>query len=134
MLRATMSTKVPEHNRLRPRELFFVFLGLATGAGLAVYWFRVVPETLASLGLDASVFEGLAAALTHPLVQALVLVAAAVILAAGVATRIASGKDRATWILAAGSLLLFASLVASVNVVQPVLDAERFEQTDPAKP
>lgn len=118
-----MAAKVPELNRLRPRELFFVFLGVATGAGLAVYWFRVVPELLTRLGLDADVFEGPAALLTHPIVQALVLIAGAVTMAAGIATRIASGKDRATWILAGGSLLLFVSLVLSVNVVQPVLEA-----------
>ncbi len=121
-MRATMAAPLPEQNRLRPRELFFVFLGVATGAGLAVYWFRVVPESLAALGHDADVFEGLAAAITHPLVQALVLLAAAVILAAGIATRLSSGKDRATWILAGGSILLFASLVVTVNVVQPVLE------------
>jgi hypothetical protein len=118
-----MPVTVPELNRLRPRELFFVLLGGATGAGLAVYWFRVIPELLAQQGLDADVFEGLAAVLTQPIVQALVLVAGAVILAAGIATRIASGKDRATWILAAGSLLLFGSLLLSVNVLQPALEA-----------
>lgn len=118
-----MPVTVPELNRLRPRELFFVLLGGATGAGLAVYWFRVVPELLAQRGLDTDVYEGLAAVLTQPIVQALVLVAGAVILAAGIATRIATGKDRATWILAAGSLLLFGSLLLSVNVLQPALDA-----------
>ncbi len=118
-----MATKVSELNRLRPRELFFVLLGVATGAGLAVYWFRVVPETLAQLGLDAGVFEGGAALLTQPILQVLILIAAAIILAAGIATRVASGQDRATWILAGGSLLLFVSLVLSVNFVQPVLDA-----------
>lgn len=130
-MRATMAAKVPEQNRLRPRELFFVFLGVATGAGLAVYWFRVVPESLAALGHDAGVFEGFAAALTHPVVQALVLVAAAIILSAGIATRVASGKDRATWILAAGSILLFASLLVSVNVVQPVLEQLRATSSEP---
>ncbi len=125
-----MPAKVPESNRLRPRELFFAFLGGATGAGLAVYWFRVIPETLAILGRDSSVFEGPAAVLTQPFVQALVLLTAAIILAAGVATRVASGKDRATWILAGGSLLLFVSLVLSVNLVQPVLDAEHNAQAE----
>ncbi|MFV8755532.1 hypothetical protein ACNOYE_33705 [Nannocystaceae bacterium ST9] len=128
-----MAAKVPELNRLRPRELFFVFLGVATGAGLAVYWFRIVPESLARLGLDADVFEGAAALLTHPILQVFVLIAAAVLLAAGIATRVASGKDRATWILAGGSLLLFISLLLSVNVVQPVLDAERRDQDDAAR-
>jgi uncharacterized membrane protein len=122
-MRPAMPPKVPELNRLRPRELFFAFLGMTTGAGLAVYWFRVVPELLAQQGRDLDVYEGLGAALTQPIFQALVLVAGAVILAAGIATRIATGKDRATWILAAGSLLLFGSLVLSVNVLQPTIDA-----------
>jgi hypothetical protein len=123
IMRPAMPAKVPELNRLRIRELFFVFLGVATGAGLAVYWFRVVPELLARQGLDLDVYEGFAAVLSHPIVQALVLAAGAVILAAGIATRLASGKDRATWILAAGSLLLFGSLLLSVNVLQPAIDA-----------
>lgn len=122
-----MPAKVPELNRLRPRELFFAFLGVATGAGLAVYWFRVVPELLAQQGLDLEVYEGLAAVLTQPILQALVLIVGAVIMAAGIATRIASGKDRATWILAAGSLLLFGSLLLSVNVLQPAIDAAMAE-------
>jgi hypothetical protein len=122
-MRPAMAPKLPELNRLRPRELFFAFLGMTTGAGLAVYWFRVVPELLAQQGRDLDVFEGLGAVLTHPIVQALVLIAGMVILAAGVATRVSTGKDRATWILAAGSLLLFGSLVLSVNVLQPTIDA-----------
>jgi hypothetical protein len=40
-----------------------------------------------------------------------------VLLSAGVATRVASGKDRATWILAAGSVMMFGMLMLSVNAV-----------------
>jgi hypothetical protein len=112
-----MATTVPENRRLRPRELFFAFLGVATGASLAVLWFRLVPELLAHKGLDPSALSGLGATIMHPALQGLVLFGGAVLLAAGVATRTGSGKDKATWILAAGSVWMFGALLLSVNVL-----------------
>jgi hypothetical protein len=53
----------------------------------------------------------------HPGVQAGVLLGAAVGLSAGIATRTASGKDKATWILAAASVLVFGMLLLSVNAL-----------------
>jgi hypothetical protein len=72
MMRLLMSKKVPENKRLRPRELFFILLGLVTAASLAVLWFRLAPELM---------------------------------------------QDKATWILAAASVLLFAMLLLSVNAL-----------------
>ncbi len=112
-----MAKKVPENHRLRPRELFFTFLGVATGASLAVLWFRLVPELLTAKGLDDGALSGLGSVVMHPGFQVPVLVAGAVILAAGIATRTGSGKDRATWILAAGNVVMFGVLLLSVNAL-----------------
>ena len=126
-----MAKKVPENFRLRPRELFFVFLGVATGASLAVLWFRLVPELLTRKGLDATALSGLGAVIMHPAFQVPVLLAGAVMLAAGVATRTGSGKDKATWILAAGSVAMFAMLLLSVNALyDPVFIAAPAEAGD----
>jgi hypothetical protein len=116
-MRPRMAKKVPENFRLRPRELFFTFLGVATGASLAVLWFRLVPELLDHKGLDAAALTGLGALVMQPGFQVLVLGLGAVTLAAGLATRTASGKDRATWILAGGSVLMFGALLLSVNAL-----------------
>ncbi|GEM_PF-2662203 len=114
-----------ENQRLRPRELFFAFLGAATGGGLGVFWFRVVPEAMAARDLTWDSLTGVAAVVTHPILQITVLVAAAVVMAAGLATRVSSGKDRATWFLASGSTLLFGVLLVSVNALyDPVLSGE----------
>ena len=115
MMRPRMAKKVPETHRLRPRELFFTLLGVATGASLAVLWYRLTPELLEHKGLDASALTGLGAMVMHPGFQVPVLLLGAVLLAAGLATRTSSGKDKATWILAAGSVVLFGTLLLSVN-------------------
>lgn len=117
MMRPRMAKKVPENFRLRPRELFFVLLGVATGAALAVLWFRLVPELMAQKSLDAGALSSLGAVVMHPGFQVPTLIAGAVILAAGVATRTGSGKDKATWILAAGSVAMFGMLLLSVNAL-----------------
>ncbi|PRP89888.1 hypothetical protein ENSA5_69940 [Enhygromyxa salina] len=108
---------MPENTRLRPRELFFIFLGVGTGAALAVLWFRLVPELMAHKGLGAEALSGLGSVVMHPAFQGAVLVSGAVVLAAGVATRTGSGKDKATWILAAGSVAMFGMLMLSVNAL-----------------
>lgn len=116
-----MAKKVPENFRLRPRELFFIFLGLATTASLAVLWFRLVPELLADKGLDIASLTGLAAVVMHLAFQIPVLVLGLVGLAAGIATRTGSGSDRATWILAGASIVMFGMLLLSVNALyEPV--------------
>lgn len=116
-MRSHMAKKAADNQRLRPRELFFVFLGVATGAALAVLWFRLVPELMASKNLDASALSGLGTLVMHPAFQVPVLIGGAVLLAAGIATRTASGKDKATWILAAGSVAMFGMLLLSVNAL-----------------
>ena len=112
-----MSNKVPENRRLRPRELFFVLLGVTTGASIAVLWFGLVPDLMAQQGLDASALSSLGTVVMHPVFEVLVLFTGLVGLSAGVATRVSSGSDRATWILAGGSVFLFAMLLLSVNAV-----------------
>ena len=112
-----MAKSVPENHRLRPRELFFVFMGVTTGAALAVLWFRLVPELMTRKGLDLTALSGLGSVIMHPGFQVPVLIAGAVVLAAGVATRTGSGKDKATWILAAGSVAMFGMLLLSVNAL-----------------
>jgi len=120
---------VPETSRLRPRELFFVLLGVATGAATAVLWFRLAPELMERKGLGPETLSTLGAAVMHPVFQVVVLGVGAVVLSAGIATRTASRKDLATWILAAGSVWLFGSLLLSVNALyDPVfLSAEELE-------
>jgi hypothetical protein len=117
MMRPLMRNKVPENTRLRPRELFFILLGVATGAALAVLWFRLVPELMLQKGLGSESLSGLGSLVMHPGFEVLVLVIGVVLLAAGVATRVSSGRDRATWILAAGSVMMFGMLMLSVNAV-----------------
>ncbi|MCA9685995.1 MAG: hypothetical protein KC457_27730 [Myxococcales bacterium] len=131
---SALSKNLPETHRLRPRELFFAFLGGATGAGLGVFWFRLIPDAMAAKGMSAADLSGLAALVTHPGFQIPLLLLATGILSAGAATRMSTGKDRATWILAAGSVLIFATLLLSVNVLyEPVLSespAPTGEQAD----
>ena len=125
MMRPRMANKVPEKYRLRPRELFFVLLGVATGAGLGVFWFRLAPEAMDAKGVGMDALTGVAALLMHPGFQVPFLLVVAAVLSAGIATRVSSGKDKATWILAAGSVLVFGVLLLSVNVLyEPVVAAE----------
>lgn len=124
LMAAKPKPKLPETHRLRPRELFFIFLGATTGAGLGVFWFRFVPEALARKSLAVEALTGFDAVVTHLGFQIPVLVIGAVLLSAGIATRTSSGKDRATWILAAGSMLIFGTLLLSVNVLYDPLLVE----------
>ncbi len=123
--RPKAKAKLPENHRLRPRELFFAFLGVATSSGLSVLWFRAVPEAMAHKGIDRSALDGVELVLTNLAVQIAILLVGMVVLAAGIATRTATGKERATWIMAAGSLVLFAALVASYySLYEPVLSPD----------
>lgn len=117
MMRPRMSKKVPDNKRLRPRELFFVLLGVVTGASLAVLWLRLAPELMQQKQLAPDDLRPLARVLMHPVMQLVILLGAAVSISAGIATRTASGKDRATWILAAATILLFGALLLSVNAL-----------------
>jgi hypothetical protein len=117
MMRPRMSTKVPENRRLRPRELFFVLLGVVTGASLAVLWLRLAPELMTQKQLGLDDLRPLGRVIMHPALQGVILLAAAVAMSAGIATRTASGKDKATWILALGTVLLFGVLLLSVNAL-----------------
>jgi hypothetical protein len=117
MMPLLMSQKVPENKRLRPRELFFVLLGIVTAASLAVLWFRLAPELMAQQQLDHDDLGDLGRFVMHPAVQVVVLLGVAVGLSAGIATRTANGKDKATWILAAASVLAFGMMLLSVNAL-----------------
>ncbi len=117
MMPVLMSKKVPENRRLRPRELFFILLGVVTAASLAVLWFRLAPELMAHKQLDPDDLTGLGRFVMHPALQVVVLLGAAFGLSAGIATRTASGKDKATWILAATATVVFGVLLLSVNAL-----------------
>ena len=121
---------MPDNKRLRPRELFFVLLGVTTGAALAVLWFRLVPELMQQKGLGEQSLSALGSVVMHPAFQVPVLLGGAFALSAGIATRTSSGKDKATWILAAGSVAMFGMLLLSVNAVyDPVfLDPEAADE------
>lgn len=108
---------MPDNKRLRPRELFFILLGLVTAASLAVLWLRLAPELMQHKQLGVDDLRPLGRLVMHPLVQVPVLLGALVALAAGIATRTASGKDKATWILAGGTVVLFLVLLVSVNAL-----------------
>src|SRR5690349_18973312 len=94
MMPPLMSTKVPENRRLRPRELFFILLGVVTAASLAVLWFRLAPELMRQKQLDHDDLGNLGRFVMQPLLQIVVLLGAAFGLSAGIATRTASGKDK----------------------------------------
>lgn len=117
MMRLLMGPKVPENKRLRPRELFFILLGVVTAASLAVLWFRLAPELMQHKQLELGDLGDLGRLVMNPVVQVTVLLGGAVGLSAGIATRTASGKDKATWILAAASVLVFGMLLLSVNAL-----------------
>jgi hypothetical protein len=103
--------------RLRLREVAFILLGVSTSAGLSVLWFGMVPELMARKAIDRGALDGLSALVTHPGFQVPVLMATVLLLAAGTATRLAMGRDRATWILAGGCLLAFSTLALTVQVL-----------------
>jgi hypothetical protein len=108
--------------------MFFVFMGVATGAALGVLWLRLVPELMGLKGLEADSLSGLGRVIMHPAFELPVLLVGVLLLSAGVATRTASGKDKATWILAAGSVWMFGMLMLSVNAVyDPVFLVEAAE-------
>jgi hypothetical protein len=131
MMRLLMTMKVPENKRLRPRELFFVLLGVVTAASLAVLWFRLAPELMQHKQLGLEDLSGLGRVVMHPALQVVVLLGAGFGLSAGIATRTASGKDKATWILAGASVLVFAVLLLSVNALYaPVFVSPEAEVDD----
>ncbi|MEZ4453381.1 MAG: hypothetical protein R3B09_28210 [Nannocystaceae bacterium] len=103
--------------KLRLREVAFILLGVSTSAGLSVLWFGMVPELMARKEIDRGALDGLALVVTHPGFQVPLLIATVLLLAAGTATRLAMGRDRATWILAGGCMLAFATLALTVHVL-----------------
>lgn len=114
----------PHPLKLRLREIAFILLGVSTSAGLSVLWFGMVPELMSRKSIDRASLDGLAAVVTHMGFQITVLLAAICLLAAGTATRLAMGRDRAIWFLAAGCLLAFATLVLTVDALyEPILAA-----------
>jgi hypothetical protein len=108
--------------KLRLREIAFILLGVSTCAGLSVLWFGMVPELMDRKSIDPASFDGAAAMVTHMGFQLFVLFAAICLLAAGTATRLAMGRDRAIWFLAGGCVLAFVTLVLTVEVLyEPLL-------------
>ncbi|HFE47554.1 MAG TPA: hypothetical protein ENJ18_19045 [Nannocystis exedens] len=120
IMQALMTTSDPL--KLRLREIAFILLGVSTCAGLSVLWFGMVPELMMRKSVDPSSFHGIAALVTHLGFQLVALFAAMGLLAAGTATRLAMGRDRAIWFLAAGCLLAFVTLSVTVRVLyEPLL-------------
>ncbi len=111
--------------KLRLREIAFILLGVSTSAGLSVLWFGMVPELLVRKEIPRETLTGLAAVVTHAGLQIPVLIGAILLLAAGAATRLTMGSDRATYLLAAGCLLAFGALVLTVEVLYEPLLATR---------
>lgn len=108
--------------KLRPRELFFTFVGLVGSAGAFVFWFRAIPETLAARGLTAADLSELGQFVTTKGFQFTALGLAFVLMAGGISTRTSLGKDRATWILAAAATVVVAALMMSLyGVGDPLL-------------
>lgn len=103
--------------KLRLREIAFILLGVSTSAGLSVLWFGMVPELMDRKAIDPASLDALSTIVTHAGFQVPVLMATVLLLAAGTATRLAMGRDRATWILAGGCLLAFSTLALTVHVL-----------------
>jgi len=120
IMHATMTTQHPL--KLRLREIAFILLGVSTCAGLSVLWFGMVPELMLRKSIDPASFHGAAALVTHIGFQLVTLFAAICLLAAGTATRLAMGHDRAIWFLSGGCLIAFITLTITVRVLyEPLL-------------
>jgi len=100
--------------KLRPRELFFTFVGVVGAAGAFVFWLRAVPEMLAARGLSVADLSQLGQFVMTRGFQFGALGLAFVLMAGGISTRRTLGRDRATWILAAGATGVVAALVVSL--------------------
>ncbi len=123
--------------KLRPRELFFLLVGTTGAAGGAIVWYRVAPMLMQEKGIAMADFTSLGQFILGGAFGPAVLIATMLLLAGGYATRTALGKDRATWIFAAGATVAVAGLLATVYGVGDPLFAsppvEAGEEVNPLK-
>jgi hypothetical protein len=90
--------------KLRPLEWLLTLMAVTTGGGLASFFFRALPEKPELLGDGAS-----AALLGNLGFQVVVLAAALVLTAAGLAERVTRGSERATTFLLIGNGVVFVA-------------------------
>ena len=88
--------------KLRPLEWILTFMGLIEGGALATFFFRALPENPALLDPTASALVG------NRIFQVIVLAAALLTMAAGLAERVSRGTERATTFLIVGNGIAFA--------------------------
>ena len=92
-------------------------VGATGAAGGAVIWFRAAPMLMEQKGLAMTDFSQLGQFVLGGAFGPVVLIMTVLLLAGGYATRTTMGKDRATWILAAGASVAVLSLMLTVNGV-----------------
>ena len=107
--------------KLRPRELFFLLVGTTGAAGGGVIWYRAAPELMKERGLGLSDFSALGQFVLGSGFGVAIMIATALLLAGGYATRTTMGKDRATWIFAAGATVAVLGLVLTLYGVSDPL-------------
>lgn len=89
--------------RLKPLEWILTFMGLIEGGVLASFFFRALPENPELLDPTASALVG------NRIFQIVVLAAALMTMAAGLAERVSRGTERATTFLIVGNGIAFAT-------------------------
>lgn len=104
----------PDVLKLRPRELFFLLVGTTGAAGGGVIWFRAAPALMKDKGLELADFSALGRFVLAGGFGPAAMIATALLLAAGYATRTTMGKDRATWIFAAGATVSVLALLLTL--------------------
>jgi hypothetical protein len=121
----------PDALKLRPRELFFLLVGTTGGAGGAVFWFRLAPMLMKERGLEVADLSALGHFVLGGGFAPAVLILTALLLAGGYATRTTLGKDRATWIFAAGaSVSVLALMLTMYAVGDPLFTPDPVAESD----
>ena len=108
------AAQTPDALKLRPRELFFLLVGTTGAAGGAIIWYRVAPMLMKEKGLALADFSALGQFVLAGAFGPAVLIATMLLLAGGYATRTTMGKDRATWIFAAGATVAVVGLMLTM--------------------
>ena len=108
------SAATPDPLKLRPRELFFLLVGTTGAAGGAIVWYRAAPMLMDEKGLSLADFSALGKFVLGGAFGPGILIATMLLLAGGYATRTTMGKDRATWIFAAGATIAVLGLLVTV--------------------
>lgn len=109
-----MATDPRAQFKLRPRELFFGMVGVVGCAGAFVLWFRAAPELMKQRGVSFEQLPELGQFVLGRPFQVFVLALTLVLIAGGYATRTTLGKERGTWVLAAGATVIVVALLMSL--------------------